>query len=149
VFERVQSDEVSFGVVPLENSYYGAVTETVEQLAKTNVKSLSEVTLQIGHALMGSKLADPQNIARILSHKQALGQCEIYLDRNYPLARREECTSTAEAARISGQDPTALAVCSPLCSQIYGLKTVASDIQDAGIDNRTKFIRISRRSPKS
>lgn len=143
VFQHVEGGDATYGVVPIENSSFGSVTETVELLRTGNLVNIGETTLQIGHALMGNKDLDIQSVNRVLSHEQGLGQCAGYIKRKFPRAEPTKCTSTAQAAVTARDDPTAVAICSPLCAEVYGLKVIESNIQDAGKDNETKFIVLS------
>lgn len=65
-------------------------------------------------------------------HSQALGQCRRYLRERYPDTEIVQVNSTAKAAQEAAQDPEGLAVCSYKCAEVYDLRVVDRDIQDAG-----------------
>ena len=85
VVEAVAAGETERGVVPVENSIEGSVTESLDALASTEVAVLREVVTPIRHAL----LARDEDFDRLASHSQALAQCRAYLEREHPDAERE------------------------------------------------------------
>lgn len=73
VFEAV-SAEIPYGLVPQENTIFGAVTETYDALRGPAIgKELfvrGEVTLPVQHCLMARKGVKFEDIERIISHEQ-------------------------------------------------------------------------------
>ncbi|KAK4055594.1 prephenate dehydratase [Microbotryomycetes sp. JL201] len=170
VFKAVESRAVRYGVVPIENSSFGPVQETMARLRSTRLSVRGMTKLKIGHALMSNtpRVKRPRSAAhdahesqknsvapdqspnssvpvlRIYSHEQAIGQCKGYLARYYDGAQIVSVTSTAKAALLAKDDNQALAVCSLKCAQVYQLHVIDTDIQDAGADNTTRFIVLSQ-----
>ena len=66
------------------------------------------------------------------ARSQALGQCRRYLKERYPETEIVQVNSTAKAAQEAAQDPEGMAVCSYKCAEVYDLRVVDRDIQDAG-----------------
>jgi chorismate mutase/prephenate dehydratase len=77
--------------------------------------------------LSNSKL---ENIKKIYSHPQGLGQVQEWLKANCPHAERVPVKSTAEAAQLAAVETGAAAICSEICASLYGLNVVAQDIED-------------------
>ncbi|KAG0144651.1 hypothetical protein CROQUDRAFT_659714 [Cronartium quercuum f. sp. fusiforme G11] len=148
-------------VVPLKNSTAGPVIETEEvlsepEVARKIVRSKDEIVLKIEHCLVGRKedLNDNSSFAKdmydvVASHTQALQQCNGYLTQHYPNIRRQETSSTSQAASMAANDLSGktLAICSPICASIFdSLKVLDYSIQDSGIDNQTTFIILQRKN---
>ncbi|GAA5894408.1 hypothetical protein JCM8208_006226 [Rhodotorula glutinis] len=140
VFTAVSAGETSFGVVPIENSSFGQVVETVDQLRSTELAVRGMTALRIGHALLASRKAEKGKARRVYSHEQGIGQCRSYLAERYPGIDVVLVNSTAQAAREAADDVEGLAICSLKCAEVYDLDVVDTDIQDAGATNTTRFI---------
>lgn len=70
MFTAVSAGETSFGVVPIENSSFGPVVETMDQLRVTELAVRGMTALRIGHALLASKRAEKGKAKRVYSHEQ-------------------------------------------------------------------------------
>ncbi|GAA5970718.1 hypothetical protein JCM11641_007410 [Rhodosporidiobolus odoratus] len=134
-----------FGLVPIENSSFGPVEETMERLRSTDLSVRGMTSLRVGHALLASKEApwEKSRMKRVYSHEQGIGQCKRYLANSYPFIEIIQVASTALAAQHAASDPEALAICSHKCAEVYDLDVVDTDIQDAGAANTTRFIALS------
>ncbi|POY73631.1 hypothetical protein BMF94_3165 [Rhodotorula taiwanensis] len=127
------SHQAMYGVVPIENSSFGPVAETTEQLRTSELALKGMTALRIGHALLASREADRDRPPkRVYSHEQALGQCRRYLQDRYSEAEIVQVNSTAKAAQEAGRDPEAFAISPIKCADVYGLQVIDRDIQDAG-----------------
>lgn len=136
VFDEVEQGLAKFGLVPLENSTDGRVTDTLEAFARSNLQICGEVPLAIHHALLA---AGPRSgIERVASKPQALSQCRNWLARHLPQAELVPVGSTAEAARQAAADASVAAIASEQAGVEYGLKVLAPAIED-NPDNVTRF----------
>lgn len=139
VFREVESGNVNYGVVPVENSTEGVVTHTLDSFLDSNIHICGEVVLRIHQNLLISDVTNKEKITRIYSHPQSLAQCRKWLDLNYPLAERIPVNSNAEAAkRIKGEWNSA-AIASSTAADLYELTIVDERIEDEP-DNATRFI---------
>ncbi|KAI9290085.1 Prephenate dehydratase-domain-containing protein [Umbelopsis sp. AD052] len=137
VFEAVEKGRTTYGLVPFENSTYGSVIETMDYLMHTDVQIRAETYLTVHQCLLSnSKLED---IKKIYSHPQGLGQVQEWLKANCPHAERVPVKSTAEAAQLAAVETGAAAICSEICASLYGLNVVAQDIEDIKT-NTTRFL---------
>jgi chorismate mutase/prephenate dehydratase len=103
VFLQVERRYADYGVVPVENSLEGSVTYTLDRFIDaidTPVKIQGEVECVIEHCLILHRGTQPDDVAIILSHPQALAQCSRWLDRHLKEATRCEANSTAEAVEL-------------------------------------------------
>ena len=121
------------GVVPIENSIEGSVTETLDAIADAEVAVTREIITPIRHAL----LAQSPNFDTIASHSQALAQCRGYLEREYPDHDLEAVASTARGVERAREDPTIAGIGHP-DNAGDDLTVVAADIQDRS-SNATRF----------
>lgn len=140
VFQSVASGLAAYGVVPIENSLAGSVTQIYDLLHKYDLKIVRSARLQISHALLARPGVRLEQVREILSHEQALAQCAPYLEQLKGV-KITACANTATAAQQvagSGRDDVA-AIASKECVDHYDLAVLASGIQ--GNDgNFTRFI---------
>jgi chorismate mutase/prephenate dehydratase len=141
VFEEVERGETEFGVVPIENSTDGTVTHTLDRFLESTVKIAAEICLDVNHCLL-SKTGDPALVRRIYSHPQGLAQCRRWIATHHPRATLHETASTARAADEAARDGKGAAIASALAADVYGLETIAEDIQDVSF-NATRFVVIA------
>ena len=142
-FEAVAAGEASVAVVPIENLLGGSVRETYDLLLEHAVRVVGEVVVQVRlclAALPGERLED---IGRVYSHIQALGQAERFLaTRPWELLTTY---NTAGAGRriVAEGERGAAAVLAPRAARTYGLEILADDVADV-TDNRTRFLAVTR-----
>jgi len=147
VFEEVEQGLAAFGIVPLENSTDGRVTDTMECFARSHagdssgVSICGELPLKIHHCLLGS--GSRAKIQRVESKPQALSQCRNWLAKHLPAAKTQAVASTANAAQTAANDPTVAAIASAQAATEYGLKVLAPNIED-NRDNITRFAVIAK-----
>ena len=122
------------GVIPIENSIEGSVTESLDVLAEYDVAVVQEIVTPIQHAL----LAQYEDFDVVASHSQALAQCRSYLTERYPDARLEAVASTAKGVEHAREDATVAAIAHP-DNGGDGLRVIAEDIQDR-TSNATRFL---------
>lgn len=142
VFREVEAESVNFGVVPIENSTEGVISNTLDCFVDSPLKVCGEVSLRIHHHLLG-KGDSLAAVQRVYSHQQSLAQCRHWLSVNLPHAEQVAVSSNAEAARRASDDPSAAAIAGIQASEIYGLKSLASNIEDDP-NNTTRFLVIGK-----
>lgn len=137
VFEEVNRSHVDFGVVPLENSTDGGVSDTLDMFMRLpQLKVSAEVRLKIHHNLLAN--CEQELIRRVYSKPQALAQCRNWLSKNLPHADMKDVSSTAVAAQLAQQEPGAAAVASRQAAVRYNLRILFADIEDFP-HNETRF----------
>lgn len=136
VFEELSRGQAQYGVVPLENSTDGRITDTLSMFAKRPVRICGEIQLAIHHHLLGK--GSRSDVMEVYSKPQALSQCREWLARHLPTARVMETASTTAAAQLAASKPGAAAIASIEAAQNYGLDILASNIED-NPDNITRF----------
>jgi chorismate mutase/prephenate dehydratase len=137
VFEEVEKERVSFGIVPVENSLEGSVSVVLDRFLRSDLQISSELFEKISHFLI-SKTGDIKDIKIVASHPQALGQCRKWLSEHLKRVEYLETPSTASASKLASRDKKIAAVASEFSASIYKLKIVERQIED-GPGNTTRF----------
>lgn len=139
VFRAVAQGEAQFGVLPIENSSTGGITEIYDLFRKYPVSIVGEHLLKIQHVLLGLPGAKTEFITDVYSHEQALMQCAEYLERLG--ARIHPYYNTAVSARfVAGElDAAKAAIASEYAGELYGLCVLERNISNSG-NNTTRFI---------
>ena len=129
------------GVVPIENSLEGSVTETLDLLIHDSKLLIrQELVLSIAHHLLVKPEVEALEVSIIFSHPQALGQCRRFLERCFPKAQVVAALSTAAAVEQMMSSPTpAAAIGTQRAATLHGAKILARDIQDRS-PNVTRFV---------
>ncbi len=143
VFGAVESGLCEFGVLPIENSTAGSVLEVYDLMRKHNFHIVRTVRVRISHCLAALPDAELKDIKRVISHPQALMQCEEFLKKSNLHAEADENTAVAAKRVADGTDKTVAALCSKECAAEYGLKILKADVQDSDA-NYTRFILIKK-----
>jgi chorismate mutase/prephenate dehydratase len=146
VFSEVERGRAHFGVVPIENTTEGVVNHTLDMFIDSNLLIYGEVLQEVSHHLL-SKSGVVGEVKKIYSHPHAIAQCRHWLETNLPHVPVSEVASTARAAEICVDDPSAGAIASELAAQLYGLKVIRSRIED-NMNNFTRFLVLSQKPPE-
>ncbi|MEE9324257.1 MAG: prephenate dehydratase [Dehalococcoidia bacterium] len=141
VAAAVATGMVEEGVVAIENSIEGSVTDTLDVLIhETNLSIKRELVLPINHYLLVKEGTKIEDIEILFSHPQALSQCRQFLERCFPQAQRVAALSTAAAVEemLKSESPAA-AIATQRAAQLYDVDILAQNIQDHS-SNVTRFI---------
>ncbi len=153
VFTEVRRGHVNYGLVPIENSIGGGITETLDALSQNagHVWVYAEVQIAIKHMLLTD--CKPNAVRRIHSKPEVFAQCRNWLTTQYPNAALLPDASTSQAVQTAqrenktaleiGAEPGSAAIASELAGELYGLPILFSNIAD-NPDNITRFYVISR-----
>lgn len=148
VFDSVERGAATYGVVPVENSTAGCISNTLDALWEGSLLIRQELVLAVSHCLLGHSNG-LSAVERVYSHPHALSQCRLWLAQHVPAAKWVHTSSTAAAAQEAKNDPAGAAIGSQLCSELYGLPLLREHIQDRP-ENATRFLVIGKAdSPKS
>jgi prephenate dehydratase/chorismate mutase len=143
VFRGVEAGDFDLGVVPVENSLEGAVTQVNDLLTTTELKVIGEIKVAVNHCLLATDATDYREIRVVYSHPQALAQCRDFLMRNKLEARPYYDTAGA-AKMLARENPkAAAAIASELCAELYDLEIVKEGVED-GPSNSTRFLLLSK-----
>jgi chorismate mutase/prephenate dehydratase len=140
VFEEVERGQAEFGVVPMENSTDGRVSDTLECFSRSPVRVCGEVQLRIHHCLLG--LGSREEVRTVVSKTQPLSQCRNWLAKHLPGVTIAEQASTAGAVQQAKNQPQTAAIASRQAGIHYELPVLIANIED-NPDNVTRFAIIS------
>lgn len=145
VFHDVEAGIADFGVVPVENSTEGTVSNTLDMLVTTPLLISGEVELRIRQHLLG-RMATLGEVRKVYSHQQSLAQCRAWLEQRLPNVEQVAVASNAEAARLAATEDGAAAITGGTAAEVYGLQQLMANIEDRP-DNTTRFAVIGREAP--
>lgn len=129
------------GVVAIENSIEGSVTDTLDLLIhESRLLIRKELVLPIRHFLLARPGSHAPEVKAIFSHPQALAQCRRFLERCFPKTTVVAALSTAMAVEeMMAYPETAAAIATRRAAEIYHAEILASNIQDQA-SNVTRFV---------
>ncbi len=143
VFEAVATGTAGAGVVPIENVIHGTVRENYDLLIEFELTIAGEVVVPVHLCLAGLPGQRIEDIERVYSHIQALGQAEAFL-RSRPWQLLSTYNTAGAGKRIADSgDRGAAAVLSPRAAALFELDILADGIGDLP-DNRTRFVVLAR-----
>lgn len=153
VFTEVTRGHVDYGLVPIENSIGGGITETLDAFRDTagQVGIYAEVLVEVNHALLAN--CEPASVRRIHSKPEVFAQCRNWIVTQYPNAELVPAASSAAGAKKAAEEyevaagigamAGSAAIGSVLAGQIYGLEVIFEKIQDRPA-NITRFLVITK-----
>ena len=142
VADAVSEAEAAHGVLPIESSLAGAVSETHDLLYERDLSIVAEAVLPIHHCLAGPARVGLDAIRIVRSHPSALDQCRNLLER-LPKASVVAAATTADAAQqvAAGGDPSVVAIVREEAVALYGLVVLADNVGDSPAF--TRFVSIA------
>jgi prephenate dehydratase len=139
----VQHGRADFGVVPVENSLYGRITDIYHLLPKSGLHIIGEHYLRIEMNLLGVPGTTLADVKSVQSLSVALGQCRRFIsEHNLKTINGADTAGSAREIAEKG-DKSVAAIASRFAAEVYGLDIVAANIEDAS-HNTTRFLVISR-----
>ena len=148
VFEGVSSGLFDLGIVPVENSLGGVISQVNQLIINTNLAVVGAVELPVHHCLLAPRGTDYRELRVVYSHSQALEQCHHFLERNN--LEGVPFYDTAGSARmLAEQSPKSTAsIASKLAAEIYNLEIIKENIEDFD-RNVTRFLVFAKKDTNS
>lgn len=137
VFKAVAAKRADYGMAPVENSTEGVVNHTLDCLFHSSLVIIDEFKLPVHHMLFANCKAN--EVKRVYSHTQVLGQCRDYLQNHFTDAERIEVASTAKAMEIAMAEEGSAAIAGKLMAEKYEVEPLATNVEDNS-GNTTRFI---------
>ena len=147
-FAAVQTGRAALAMIPVDNSVAGRVADIHHILPRSGLYIIGEHFQRVNHHLLAVKGATLKSLKRVESHVHALGQCRNFLRKNKLMPHVVADTAGAAMDVAIRQDKTVGAIASKLAAEIYGLKSLASNIEDAD-HNTTRFLIMSKTPVKT
>lgn len=145
VFSMVNSGSCDRGIIPIENSVAGSIYQNYDLLLQYPLEVIGEYYLQVSHCLIGIPGSSIPAIQKVISHPQALAQCEKFL-KALDGVKTEPVFDTAGSVRILKEtgDSSTAAIASRRASEILDMEILAENIESSP-SNYTRFKVISKR----
>jgi prephenate dehydratase len=144
----VKTGKAKLAMIPIENSVAGRVADIHHLLPHSGLYIVAEHFERVRHQLLALPRAKVSGLKTVHSHIMALGQCRkaIAALKLTPVTEAD----TAGAARHVREtgDPSRAAIASKLAAEIYGLRIVKKDIEDAA-HNTTRFVVLAAKPVKT
>lgn len=141
VFETVAGDRADAALIPIENSLAGSIHQNYDLLLRHNLFIVGEHFLRVRHCLIAAPGVSKDEIQKVISHPQALGQCAGYL-RGLGV-KTEAVYDTAGSVKMlkeSGARDVA-AIASRRAAELYGMEILEEGIEDNS-ENYTRFLAV-------
>jgi prephenate dehydratase len=144
VFHAVSSGKAELGVVPIENSSGGTITETVDLIIEKagRIFIAEELALDVRLALLGRSGTAFGKLKSVYSHVMPLRHHRDWIMENLPSVIMVESPSTAEAAKRAALSATSAALAAPGAAELYGLSILKFPVRPEAV-NVTHFFVIS------
>ena len=145
VFKAVESKEINYGVLPIENSTTGAVNEIYDLLNNYDVCIVGEQSLKIEQCLLAKAGTRLEDVKQVYSHPQGFQQSKDFL-ADYPHWEHIAYFNTAKSAQhvAESSNEHLAAIAGKQVMDIYSLEILAENI-NLNIKNHTRFIVISNK----
>jgi prephenate dehydratase len=147
VFADVTSGACDHGVVPLENSLAGSIHRNYDLLMRHPLHIIGEVIVRVSHNLIALPDVPLHEIRRVISHWQALDQCEQSLSKLLPGVERVQVYDTAGSVKMLAEEQRrdTAAIASRRAAALYGLPILREAVEDDST-NYTRFAVLGRRT---
>lgn len=144
-FQAVELWIADRAVLPVENSLGGSIHRNYDLLLRHKLHIVGEVQLPVHHCLLALPGVRKEYLTRVISHPQALSQCENTLTKLGLTVAREAVDDTAGAAEFIATNNLrdTAAIASARAADLYGLQILANGIQDDS-SNVTRFVMLAR-----
>jgi prephenate dehydratase len=135
VFASVQAGSCEFGLIPIENSLAGSIHRNYDLLLRHQLSIAGEYYLRVRHCLIALPGVSLGEIRKVISHPQALSQCEAYLSK-LGLQAEPVYDTAGSVKMLSGQgDRTLAAIASRRAAELYGMQILVEGIEDSSTDD--------------
>ena len=142
-YRATENGECDASVLPIENSYAGDVSTVMDLLFSGTLYVNNVLDLQINHCLLGISGANISDIKTVMSHPQALMQCDKYIkEHGFEIVGTQNTAASAKAVKELGNIHTA-AIASEETAEIFGLEIIDKKINESRT-NTTRFVAFSR-----
>ena len=144
VFRAVDSGLCRYGILPLENSNAGSVTDVYDLMKTYQFYIVRSVKVAISHVLLQKTKTSIEKIKEIYTHEQAARQCSRFLEQNDRIKINLSANTAAAAQFVAESDRSDIAaIASENCVKLYNLAVSARNVQNNN-NNYTRFICISK-----
>ncbi len=143
-FAAVRDGKARLAMIPIENSVAGRVADIHRLMPESGLHIIAERFMRVNHHLLAPPGATLKTVRRVHSHVHALGQCSKLIRRLglTPVVHADTAGAAADIA--ANADLAEAAIASSLAGEVYGLKSLKANIEDAE-HNTTRFLMLAKR----
>jgi prephenate dehydratase len=148
LFEMIDTRQVTYAMLPIENALAGAVAQAYELLMDHDLRIQADVVLHVHHALMAQPGVTLDEIEFVRSHPQALAQCEKFLRRHHikPVQWYDTAGAAHDLSQMTDGAQHVGALASELAGELYGLSILQREVEDVPF-NFTRFFVLGHEDP--
>ncbi|WOH37453.1 chorismate mutase [Thalassotalea fonticola] len=145
ILHQVESGNVDYGMLPIENTSSGSINEVYDLLQHTNLSIVGELSQPIDHCLLTSVNTSIDKIDTIYAHAQPVQQCSNFLNKQDGI-RIEYCDSSAQAMQKAADSKLANigVIGSEEGGKLYDLMALTKSIANQA-ENHSRFILVARK----
>jgi len=138
-FDACTAREVDLLMVPIENSLGGTIHANCDLQLQHSLFIIAEHNFRVRHSLLALPGTKVESLTKVISHPQALAQCDTFCKKRG--LKAEAAYDTAGAAKLiaEGKLENVGAICSQLASQYYDVEVLMEGIEDDS-GNYTRFL---------
>lgn len=149
VFKGIDKGEIKYGILPVENSCTGGISEVHDLLIKYDFHIVGEESIKISHNLLGVKGSSLKDIKEVYSHAQGFSQSSDFLKEHKDLLLIQFKNTAISAKKVmDSNDKTLSAIASKRAADIYNLDILKEGINNID-SNKTRFIIVAKELLKS
>ena len=142
-YASVEAGDCELCVLPIENSFAGEVGQVVDLMFAGSLYVNGVYDLPVIQNLMGVPGARLEDVKCVVSHPQALAQCQSYIQSRGLESRAAANTAMAAQEVANLADKTVAAIASEETAALYGLQVLDHDVNESRT-NTTRFAVFSR-----
>lgn len=144
VFIAIKEDKIKYGILPIENSSTGGISEVYDLLRKYGFYIVGEKCVKVCHNLLGVEGATLEDIEEVYSHPQAFEQSSVFL-KKYSKWKLVPYYNTATSAKLVAEkrNKAFASISSEEAAELYNLKIIKNNI-NYNQNNYTRFIVIAK-----
>lgn len=143
VVQAVKKQKIQYGVLPIENSSTGGITDVYDLIRRYDCAIVGEKCVKIEHNLMAIPGVALENIREVYSHPQGFAQCKNFFG-THPKMTQIPYFNTSQSAKMvhEKQSSYMAAVAGRRAADLYGLRILAENI-NMNTYNYTRFFIIA------
>ncbi len=143
VMETVANGEAKFGVLPIENTSTGGITDIYDLFLEYDVTIVAEHIVKVEQTLMGFPGSKLEDIKIVYSHPQGLMQCSKFFEEHPSISTKTYSSTSAAAKKVADDgSKTQAAIASKRAAELFGLDIIKEQVNHES-KNYTRFIIIS------
>lgn len=148
LFEVIDTRQVTYAMLPIENALAGAVAQAYELLMDHDLRIQADVVLHVHHALMTQPGVSLDDLEVVRSHPQALAQCEKFLRRHHlkPVQWYDTAGAAHDLSKMTEGGRQVGVLASELAGELYGLNILQREVEDVPF-NFTRFFVLGHEDP--